>query len=566
MRLNDETLRLLIERTESEYQKHISLVWSGTPDIKLSQVAWSQEEHGSTILEEIRKELELFVDNISSDVPGSLLENRLASIALLMDGKFFKNKEWSQREQISTLLRFMVLVKSLTSIFINLDPSSAGMSFESFLSLVLGGEVVPVKEGSIIDFYDKERKPYSLKTVVRDEIKGSYQNLIKDFRGMDPEHSINFVLVKKVGVQGHESTDGWLHFHKLDVNKDSFLNLFLKNPTYEKLVLLPKSVFEYYHPEQELESSEDGANQRYIKVGTFVEFLEKNKENLLTDFENKFFENYKKKLVELYDSQTHRIKMKYFFDKLGLDISPNIPAKKQIDEFFDNNISKTLFSDILNQLLEEKLPYLEEYQEAEIPPNISFSITDFYEKDINNILTLSIRGDSLYSNKSQLLIKYFSNQATKTISELLKKYKDHIKEQQKKKKSVSHYLSLSKSLQILKELRDTNPAKFWQALSHSYGVINKKQFIWRNIIGDVDLMVKEIGVIKYGPRSLSTIAHLYRRHMDDKLFELFGQLKTLTNSLNKFALSGLSEELGIKAIEDSKNIEQLIRDTIIKEN
>ena len=157
------------------------------PIIRLSEKMWGKP--GSNDREVLTK---LLGEVISS---GDSLSGKLTSI------NDFLKKEPDPEATTSEVLSHIIFLDTLTNIMVHFNPSAAGFTFESFLSVLLQGEQVPAGTAGIQDLVDNDKNPISLKllTDYPAVVEGSYKDLVSHFL---PER------IRKPGEEGYVAKAG----------------------------------------------------------------------------------------------------------------------------------------------------------------------------------------------------------------------------------------------------------------------------------------------------------------------------------------------------------------------
>jgi hypothetical protein len=236
-----DTLKTLLE----SQQKH-SLTIQAIPEIPVSEIGWSdvtvgEEDEG--FHETARGQLHNFLKNIQ----GRDLKQKLDSLA-----NFYKGDEQSFRmlglgsassnaDKIAKVMSYLVFYKTLTTIIGHFNASSAGFSFESFLAVLLGGTQVPTGEGTIADLKTKDGTPISLKLYNHGSVKvgGSWVDLVNDLISGKPMQYV--VVTKTLSGEGLERS-GALRFYRFNFTLDNVYNI-IANSSKEsrRCLILPKA-------------------------------------------------------------------------------------------------------------------------------------------------------------------------------------------------------------------------------------------------------------------------------------------------------------------------------------
>ena len=235
--LINEVLELLM--TEAKARK-MTLSWDGIPDIPISEIPWSSVEtvegEGADIPGPERQQLMQFLD----DIKGEDLKDKIEGLDAFYDADasalLDKTKGMTAKQKISAALGYLTFFKTLTKIIAHFNASSAGFSFEAFLGVLLGGTQIATGEGTIADLVDKKGVPISLKLYTEGQLKvgGSFTDLANDLRKYG---QMQYVAVTK--TLNDEKTSGRLDFYRFNFTLDNITNILhqagLHNPDLMRL-------------------------------------------------------------------------------------------------------------------------------------------------------------------------------------------------------------------------------------------------------------------------------------------------------------------------------------------
>ena len=184
----------------------------------------------STIRPEDKTELEIFLNNIQGNNLRTKVTNINAFFSRFMkegfsaeDPTLFEGKTNSQALQET--ISYLVFYKTLTSMIDSLDASSAGYSFESFLSVLIGGQVLPSKKGNaiktLVDIVGTNEGDISAKFLTKGgKISGAYSNLLSDMvNGREVKYIVGLKDIDK------ESGQGKLSFTEFILNRENFIDV-----------------------------------------------------------------------------------------------------------------------------------------------------------------------------------------------------------------------------------------------------------------------------------------------------------------------------------------------------
>lgn len=191
----------------------------------------------STIRPEDKTELEIFLKNIQGNNLRTKVTNINAFFSRFMkegfsaeDPTLFENKTNSQALQET--ISYLVFYKTLTTMIASLDASSAGFSFESFLSVLIGGSQKPASqantEGTLVDVVGTNEGDISAKLLAGSpSVTGAYFNLISD---MKAGREIKYIVGIKE-FSGKDKKEGKLSFGEFIITRDNFIDILMNAGT-----------------------------------------------------------------------------------------------------------------------------------------------------------------------------------------------------------------------------------------------------------------------------------------------------------------------------------------------
>jgi hypothetical protein len=234
---------------EEKRGKTQTLTISMIPDIEVSELGWADvrtpEGGGTPIKSRERQLLEGYLSNIVGDSGGmEALPQKLEALSSLADNpaQFVKGGAAGQSpgEQIKTVISFLVFYKTLTKIIANFNASAAGFNFESFLATLLGGKQIPAAGAdTIADFVDESGtlvslKLYNEKTV---EVGGSFEALVGD---LVRDGKMTYLVVTKDLKGDRETLDGTLKFYKFDFTLENVMEILKDTKAFSaRCIILP---------------------------------------------------------------------------------------------------------------------------------------------------------------------------------------------------------------------------------------------------------------------------------------------------------------------------------------
>jgi hypothetical protein len=160
------------------------------PNIEVSEIGWSDVrtvktgDEEKTVSGPQRALLEDYLENIK----GTTFQERIQNVSRFYEngaGIIADSGAATRAEKITQAISYLVFYKTLTKVITNFNASSAGFSFESFLSALCRGQQIPPGKGTIADYTDNlsgDGIPVSLKLYREGglEVGGSYTDLVND--------------------------------------------------------------------------------------------------------------------------------------------------------------------------------------------------------------------------------------------------------------------------------------------------------------------------------------------------------------------------------------------------
>ena len=232
----------------------MTLSYDAIPEIPISELGWSQlnTREGKSVPSEQRQQLINFLKRIPP-TDGDIVQkiNEL--------NKFFEADEQYMYERgfdmmgqgnvsanaVSNVLAYLTFYNTLTTIITHFIASSAGFSFESFISALVNGEQIDAKgqERTIADMKDGKGTYISLKLYREGQLKvgGSFSDLAHDLKLRGEMQYLNVTkdLTKSTNPLEQE---GILRFYRFNFNLDNVFNIVSKSSGQHKdCVLLPKT-------------------------------------------------------------------------------------------------------------------------------------------------------------------------------------------------------------------------------------------------------------------------------------------------------------------------------------
>lgn len=207
-------------------KKEIVITWDTLPQPNVTELQWADPTS------EERAELESFLKKVGGDT----LAEKLKNIQDAINGNLF-----TKRTAMSTVLSYLVFLKTLTYIITSFNSASAGFTFESFLGVLLGGRQIAAGGNTIADYETAEGEFVSLKllgvkgsegTDSASTIDGSFTQLIDDLSG----HSVitggkmKYVIALK-DLQGKgDKMGGTITVYEFAFSRDNLAHLMSLSP------------------------------------------------------------------------------------------------------------------------------------------------------------------------------------------------------------------------------------------------------------------------------------------------------------------------------------------------
>ena len=523
----NEVLKLLItEREVGNVPTSESFDWNAIPEIPISELGWSD-----TRTAEVggpqggqRKLLKDYLDKIQGGDLNAKLQNL---------NQFMANPDIdaaSPGEKISKILGYLVFYKTLTRVITNFNASSAGFSFESFLAALTGGQQIPTGQETIADYVTQDGEFVSLKLYAEGsvEVGGSFQDLVDDLADDSKNNSmIYLVVLKSLSGEGLDQ-EGTLSFYKFKLNLDNVGNFIAKSSKESRLMMaLPLDENGQLIDLDATEPEEiEEATQRVRP--TSKKFVE--------DFNNTLSAEVKAQLQKRIEEIPELAEV----DGLGELVNLIQLGGKNFPKLTDNAITqaynaiKVAVKEIAAKTPENKKLFS---RKIEIPGNARRkNLASVIAVDIQNVL-----------NGLMQSLKKGPEAARKTGSQtLLKSIRVDAK-------------SIDRSIAYYNTLKG-NPEMQKKALFSSFGYLGAKKFAVGKSVATgktvVDQMpVEGLGVLEIGASRIVPILNQARGELNDQVFGIFKNLKTLSTQINAYFASGLTDEkAGAEASRASKDI------------
>jgi hypothetical protein len=184
--------------SDTTEEETLEMILKMIPGIEVSEIGWSDVStvDGKPVSGPQRKLLEDYLTNIA----GETFKEKIANVSRFYDEGITiigEAEDQSRTGRIQQAISYLVFYKTLTKVITNFNASSAGFSFESFLSALVKGEQIQTGNKTIADYTDGlkegEKVPVSLKLYREGglEVGGSYTDLVNDM--VEPKY-VNSVI------------------------------------------------------------------------------------------------------------------------------------------------------------------------------------------------------------------------------------------------------------------------------------------------------------------------------------------------------------------------------------
>ena len=547
--MQDLTRDLLVEKSTRRAtftQKSKNFTASMIPSPSVSELGWGSlttpDGQANPIGDGARHELARYLRNIE----GSTIKEKIKSLNDFFNPEIsaptnFKNPS----DQIQKVISYLVFYKTLTTVITNFNASSAGFAFESFLAVLLdadsGRQIPASKGGTIADIVlFKGTLPISVKLYNEKSLKvgGSYNQLVRDLApetGTAPPMQYMCVMknLEQASTGDPLSVEGWLTFLAFNFTLDNFIEILSIKEAELELLKLPQKFF--LEEIEEIYQSEDFKENLRVPSQTEVDV------GLIVT-------NFKK--------------------KLGVSLLKNNLSPEEVD-LIQRNLDLVVNSD------------------GYFIDTLSKNNTRKFTYDYKNTSPLTAGGGirSLWSSLYTSFPPDWDVERSNAVNSILNNlYASATKEREKKRKKGSarsvkmgelKYQSKEKSLERLRHFRDTNKDLYKLALRHTQGFVKSDQFeLARSHIlslGTAEGQASEnlfpydtlnIGRLRIGRADIQQMLDYSVESFNESIFNMFGDLESLSNNLNNYIAGGLSNEsllIGTGGAKD--NAEDIISST-----
>ena len=510
---------------EEPTQEEISVIWNGIPELQMSELAWGAATGEGGVPSDARVQLERFLNHVG------VSEEDDIKVKLNALESFYTRKESTgetkgvdktslaaagidtgdARETIGRILGYLTFYKTLTMILQNFNASAAGFTFESFMAVLLGGEQIPTGNQTIADLTSKSGKPISLKLLDSkgDSVKGSYFMLIDDLagRGSMPVERMEYLVCLKTLTGEGPTLEGVIKFQRFYYDYENVLD-FLSAAGGKKADNL------------RLPFDETGAMPSTTRQLVYTEPVPNYSGQPVNDDKQDWWQA---NFDEAFQTAA---------DELGIDNAGNYKEsvfrlQSEDGEGFRKN---------------------EEWYQA---------VANLYPEVTANSKAATIKNAK--AHPALILARAVNKLLIDGHDRLIATAVKARAEAGRSSASLSNYASVEDSVRVLRELHDSGDRNaFFDAMTNTYGYVTNKQWIVTGT--QIETITKSIGEESYlgrlfiGQSYVHEMVNMYAEIMNDKVFEIFRELKVLTASLQDFFTGGLQPQAAQAAINSSNSI------------
>ena len=500
---------ILLEKPEngSEKGQSVELVWEGIPFLSADELGWGKASTSAGANPaDSRQQIQRFLSQIG------VRRYDIKSKLKYLEAFFSKSEKTgaskqnlkragidldNPRQTIAKILSYLTFYKTLTMILQRFNASSAGFTFESFIAVLLGGEQIPTGNKTIADLTSKTGKPISLKLLdeKKNAVKGSFRDLVNDMAGVGTtkKESMEYIVVLKDLAGEGTAVEGVIKFFRFYFTYDTILHYL---------------------------SQMGGKKADYLRLP--VAIVQGEEEEVVEDvipFAEYFTEN---------------------FDEL---LNTALSGVEPPEEGWPENVSQIILSGFEQESGSMKL-FKKDDRKRLLIDLLEVSPTPGYLSIINPYLVAqeNIRTTALNLH----------NEATA-------QYKMASKEQELAHRTVGNYASIEDSLAHMDQIRqDAGEEAFWEVMMKTYGYRSKAEWLlYKSAIENTAPGEKEqayLGRLFIGSQVVEEMANMCRDVINDKVFEIFKELRILTDRLRAYFAEGMENQVAGEAIDSSHRI------------
>ena len=202
----------------------LDMVLQMIPNIEVSEIGWSDVSTTDTG-EAVSGPQRALLENYLTNIQGATFEERIDNVGMFYAdgaGIIAQGGDQSRTGRITQAISYLVFYKTLTKVITNFNASSAGFSFESFLSALVKGQQIQTGNKTIADYTDNlttQEIPVSLKLYKEGnlEVGGSYTDLVNDL--IEPKFDFDgmrYVICTKDLTGKDLEQEGHINFWQFD--------------------------------------------------------------------------------------------------------------------------------------------------------------------------------------------------------------------------------------------------------------------------------------------------------------------------------------------------------------
>lgn len=510
---------------EEATEEEISVVWNGIPELQMSELAWGSATGEGGSPSDARVQLERFLNHVGVSKKDDM---RLKLRAL--ESFYTKSEKTGKtagvgktslgsagidtsnpKETIGRIIGYLTFYKTLTMILQNFNASAAGFTFESFIAVLLGGEQIPTGNQTIADLTSKSGKPISLKllTDTGDSVKGSYFMLIDDLAGrgsMKVERMEYLVCLKTLTGEG---------------------------PTLEGVIKFQRFYYDY-----------------------------ENVLDFLSAAGGKKADNLRLPMGEDGTAADPSRQLSY---TIPVPSYSGEPVGDEDQDWWQANFDEIFQIKTVEANIDNAGNYKDSVLQLQGPDGLGLgkdgnwvrAVANLYPELTANSSAATVRNVKLHP--AYLLAKVINKALQTEHTRLVAIAEKERKEAGASAASPSNYAGVEESVAVLRAIHDTGDKEaFFDAMTNTYGYVTNKQWIVTG--GQIETITKSIGEESYlgrlfvGQSYVHEMVNMYAGIMNEKVFEIFRELKVLTASLQDFFTGGLQPTAAQAAINSSNSI------------
>jgi len=558
--LINEVLKFLLIEQDAGMPPKAIFEWSMIPDIPISEIGWSDvttTEGGEQILGPQRALLQQYLDNIGS--ADDTFEGQIKSLQ-----KFYgptgpadiMASAQSNADAISKLISYLVFYKTLTKVVTNFNAASAGFTFEAFLATLLHGTQIPANTGTIADFVTGDKVPISLKLYAEKTLKvgGSYRDLVRDLRDPKPEFShpaeggagMRYVVcTKNITGEGLRQKGG-ITFYQFDFTLDNVFDILAFS--------MAKSQKNIWLPARYVAAVKEGGTLDFSS--TLPSVAQYSPE----DLEKQFIENFR----ALLKSDTVTLAGKSFdLDVRPEMLDPSFPSEEEIQEILQE-IDYAKKEDYFSFAPAVKVKEDEEPPPREVVRGISLMKADPLSEIARNLYIANVEQNPDRNTKKvpgKRSFGFLGKRLAAANAMIVGSLK--AAEMKALRQQALDGAEWVTDLEDLKTFyKELSVEEKRQALLNSYGFLNEEQFDLnraQSTTPGAPIFSQKLGTILIGGALVEQMLKNVSALLNGEIYSVFASLKTLSDSLNGFFASGLSDAKGglaTQAISSAQEIEK----------